>query len=409
MGTCKEIPGRELRESSTLAADPRVPAPPSTLLEALSSLGPRGIRAGEMFGEAVERSRDSRARTGDIITCCCREAIVAALSQDEVPEAEAFREAGRELERSKDAVAAGADPATLVEAIEKFQDASARYEGIHVARLSAVIHAFTGTAPARFKGDLFESLKVLVAKLNRGLHEGTPIDESLELYKHTVDILQRVFVPLPEKLADLRALAHKSPLDQNDFDELHQWAFDLRQLNYFFRVVEGTDWLETLWGSELLRPQSTGLWPASAYLTRLIEGGTQRACDWLNEQEPDPSNQAEMRSYLWLAWRFGSSAIPFALTVARLPDLNHLVIDDLVVFLHRRAEAVDPESYLDLVDALLNHVVDERASMSETLLRDFFRWVGTTAVAPRILQIVGYKLSKAHDAHPRRLDLASCV
>lgn len=335
--------------------------------------------------------------------------MVAALSEDEVPEAEAFREAQRDLERSKDAVVAGADPATLVEAIEKFQDASTKYEGIHVARLSAVVQAFSGTAPARVKGDLFESLKVLVAKLNRGLHEGTPIDESLELYKHTVDILQRVFVPLPEKLADLRALAHKSPLDQSDLDELHQWAFDLRQLNYFFRVVEGDDWLETLWGSELLRPQPTGLWPASAYLTRLIEGGTQRACDWLNEQEADPSNQAEIRSYLWLAWRCGSSAIRFALTVARLSDVNHLVIDDLVVFLHRRGGGADPESYLDLLDALLNHVNDERGSMNETLLRDFFRWAGASAVAPRILEIVGYKLSKAHDANPRRLDLVAPI
>lgn len=362
-----------------------------------------------MLAEAIEQSRSSRSRTGDIIAYCCREAVVAALSEDEVPEAEVFREAKLDLGRSKDAVAAGADPATLVEAIERFQNASGRYEGIHLARLSAVIGAFTGMAPARFKGDLFESLKALVPRLTRGLHQGTPLDESLELYKHTVDILQRVFVPLPQKLPDLKALATKSPLDQNDLAELHQWAFDLRQLNYFFRVVEGTDWLETLWGSELLRPQPTGLWPASAYLTRLIEVGSHRVCDWLNEQGPQLSNQVEIRSYLWLAWRCGAAALPFALAVARLPELNHQVLDDLLVFLHRRGEAAHPEPYLDLIDALLNHVPDERASMSETLLRDFFRWAGSTAIAPRVLEIIGYKLTRAHDANPRRLDLVAPI
>lgn len=409
MGIWNEIQSYELWECSTLAADPKVVTPPPTLTEALSSLGPRGMRAGEMLSEVVDQSRASRPRTGDVIAYCCREALVAALSEDEVPEAEAFREAERDLQRSKDAVVAGADAATLVEAIEKFQDASARYEGIHVARLSAVVQAFTGTAPARVKGDLFDSLKVVIDRLNSGLHAGTPMDESFELYKHTVDILQRVFVPLPEKLPDLRALANKSPLDEGDVDELHQWAFDLRQLNYFFRAIEGTDWLEALWSTELLRPLPSGLWPASAYLTRLIEGGNPRVCDWLNEQEPDPSNQVELRSYLWLAWRCKSAAIPFASTVARMPDLNHLVVDDLVVFLQRRGEAADPKAYVDLVDVLLNHVPDERASMSETLLRDFFRWAGTTHVAPRMLGIVGYKISRTHDANPRRLDLVAPI
>ena len=194
-----------------------------------------------MLNEAVEQSRASRPRTGDVIAYCCREALVAALSEDEIPEAEAYREAERNLQRSKDAVVAGADAATLVEAVDKIQDAAASYEGIHVARLTAVVQAFTGTAPARVKGDIFDSLKVLVDRLNSGLHEGTPIEESFKLHKHTVDILQRVFVPLPEKLADLRALANKSPLNEGDVDELHQWAFDLRQLNYFFRAIEGTD------------------------------------------------------------------------------------------------------------------------------------------------------------------------
>lgn len=392
-----------------MGADPKLATPPPALAEALTSLGPRGLRAREMLNEVVEQSRASRPRTGDVIAYCCREALVAALSEDEVPQAEAFREAKRALQRSKEAVVAGADAATLVEAIEKFQDASARYEGIHVARLSAVVQAFTGTAPARVKGDLFDSLKVVVDRLNSGLHEGTPIDESFELYKHTLDILQRVFVPLPEKLADLRALAKKSPLDEADVDELHQWTFDLRQLNYFFRAIEGTDWFEALWNTELLRPLPSGLWPASAYVTRLIEDGNPRVCDWLNEQEPDPSNQLELRSYLWLAWRCTSAAIPFALTVARMPDLNHLVVDDLVVFLQRRGKAADPEAYVDLVDVLLNHVPDERASMSDTLLRDFFRWTGTTHVAPRMLEIVGYKISKAHDANPRRLDLVAPI
>lgn len=409
MGKWKQIHSHELRKWPTLPANPSVATPPPTLLEALLSLGPRGLRASEMLNEVVEQSRTSRPRTGDVIAYCCREALVAALSEDEVPEAEAFREAERDLQRSKDAVVAGADPATLVAAIERFQNASIRYEGIHVARLSAVIQAFTGTGPARVKGDLFESLKVLVERLNSGLHAGTPIDESLELYKHTVDILQRVFVPLPEKLPNLRALANKSPLDQGDVEELHQWAFDLRQLNYFFRVIEGTDWLESLWSSELLRPLPTGLWPAAAYLTRLIEGGNPRVLDWLNEQEPDPSNPVDIRSYLWLAWRCGSAAIPLALTVARRPDLNHLVVHDLVVFLQRRNGGAEPEAYLDLVDMLLNHVPDERTSTSETLLRDFFRWAGTTDVAPRMLEIVGYKTSRAHDANPRRLDLVAPI
>lgn len=409
MGIWKEIHGYELTEWSALAADPRVATPPPALLEALSSLGPRGLRSGEMLNEAVDQSRTSRPRTGDVIAYCCREALVAALSEDEVPEAEAFRKAARDLQRSKDAVVAGADPATLVDAIETFQDTSARYEGIHVARLFAVIQAFTGAAPARVKGDLFESLKLLVGRLNSGLHAGTPIDESFELYKHTVDILQRVFVPLPEKLPDLRALGNKSPIDQGDVNELHQWAFDLRQLNYFFHVIEGTDWLEALWTSELLRPLPTGLWPASAYLTRLIKGGSPRVCDWLNEQEPEPSNQVEIRSYMWLALRCGSAAIPFALTVAGMTDVNHLVVDDLVTFLLRRGEADDPAAYLDLIDRLLNHVSDERVSTSETLLRDFFRWAGTTDAAPRMLEIVGYKISRAHDANPRRLNLVAPI
>jgi hypothetical protein len=396
-------------ESLSVDAEPRVPGPPPPLLEALSSLGPRGLRAGEMLREVVEQSQGSRPRTGDIIAYCCREALVAALSENEVPDAEAFREAERDLQRSKDAVVAGADAATLVEAIERFQDASAHYEGIHAARLSAVIQAFTGTAPARVKGDLFESLQVLVERLNSGLHAGTPIDESFELYKHTVDILQRVFVPLPEKLPNLRALAKKSPLDQGDVDELRQWAFDLRQRNYFFRMIEGTDWLEALWSDDLLRPLPSGLWPASAYLTRLIESGNARVCDWLNEQTPDPSNQVEIRSYLWLAWHCGSAAIPLASTIARMPALHHLVVDDIVTFLRRRGEAADPEGYVDLVDVLLNHVPDERASTSETLLRDFFRWTGTTHVAPRMLEIVGYKISRAHDANPRRLDLVAPI
>lgn len=361
-----------------------------------------------MLLEAVEQSRASRTRTGDVITYCCREGLVAALAEDDVPEIQVFREASEELGRSKDAVIAGADPATLVEAIERFHRTSERYEGIHVARLSAVIQAFTGTAPPRVKGDLFEALKELVRGLNTGLHAGTDVDEATVLYNHTVNILQRVFLPLPEKLADLRALASMKPTDQ-DVDGLHGYAFDLRQLNFFFRVVDGSEWLDALWKSELLQPQPSGLWPASAYLTRLIDGGHPRACEWLNEQEPDPNDQVQIRSYLWLSWRCGTKAIPAVLRIARMPNLNQLVLSDLVTFLFRREKEDDAANYVDLIDALLNHVGDDRVRLRETLLRDFFCWVGTTTSASRVLKIIGYKISRAHSKDPRRLDLVAPI
>ena len=92
--------------------------------------------------------------------------------------------------------------------------------------------------------------------------------------------MEELFLGLPERADRLRDLARLDAPVSQDVDEIARMT-DPRAGLYFFRTAVSGRWLELLPLVRLLPEERR--WPARPYVQRLLAGGPERVCAWVEE------------------------------------------------------------------------------------------------------------------------------
>lgn len=324
----------------------------------LVRLGRQGEKAVEMLEEAASQIERRSIRSGEITAYCCRETLMALLRlspQEALPVNKAARQVVQALAVDPDASAGSA----LAVAIGQLDEALMALNGRNERQLAAVIRERAGIEPIRFQADLFKLASDLIQALNRGLHGNIDVDSAHALYESTLELVERLFAPMSERLGDVERLALATEIGHDDVEVVAGLSADPRVAQYFFQTA-GPPWLVALKDHVLMQPTPAGLWPAAEFLARLARDGlAAEVAAWVEARVSEPScDGTRAASYVMLARDVGPEAKPAVLrAVVRFSQVP-AVIEAAALFVG----ALQPA---DLVDDVALEIVDRTLAAVE--------------------------------------------
>jgi hypothetical protein len=361
--------------------------------------GQRAVEFLQTARDLVEAGLDCSPRSPEAVAYCLREALKAIpASQDRGDGGEWKRlsrqvvDAGRRYDIAS-AGLPGEDPAAelarllrLVEDLDEFHNS----EGIHQARLIAVIVDRTGTIPYESGSQLVRRYQAVLEQLDHGIHGAVDAAGVTELYDESVGLLRRLFTPPGVRNADLEALAGLAVPADDDLGRLRQLVVTPHHLHHFLSQLASPAWLTLLSETTFVDPPSgEGPWPGLAAVQSLCPTHAAEVAAWLTKLY-DRCGRDPVR-----AWHLAQAAFD-----ARPPG-RHLIVRairdhaasvgvrTLGYQLLINTEAADP-IVEDVADVMLNATGDDPWLMEQITQRLVDGMSSDNALSR--LTLIGYKL-----------------
>jgi hypothetical protein len=361
--------------------------------------GQRAVEFLQTARDLVERGLDRSPRSPEVVAYCLREALKAIPASQDRGEGGEWKRLSRQVvdaRRRYDIASAGlpgqdpdAELARLLRLVDDL-DEFHKSEGIHQARLIAVIVDRTGTIPYESGSELIRRYQVVLEQLDHGVHGTVGAASVMELYDESVGLLRRLFTPPGVRNADLEALAGLAVPADDDLARLRQLVVTRQHLHHFLSQLASPAWLTLLSETRFVDPPSgEGPWPGLAAVKSLSPTHADEVAGWLTKLY-DRCGRDPVRAWHLARAAFDAGPPGRHLIVRAVRDHPRSVgVWTLGYQLLRNTDPADP-IVEDVADVMLNATGDD-----PWLIEQIAEWVVDGISADNALsrlKLIGYKL-----------------